>query len=73
MMMEVRNGKGSLTRLIAGIVLIVASLLTVFHDVRWCVVSLAVGLTHVISATTGFCVMEMFLSKVFGFEIKGKD
>ena len=73
MIMEVRNGKGSLTRLIAGIVLIVASLLTMFHDIRWCMVSFVVGLTHVLSATIGFCIMEKFLSKVLGLEVKGKD
>jgi hypothetical protein len=73
MKMEVRNGRHSLTRLIAGIVLVVASLLTVLHSPYWVILTGLVGLTHLTSATMGFCPMEKILHHVFRLPVHGGD
>ena len=71
--MEVRNGKNSLTRFIAGIVLIVASVLTLLHSPYWALLTGLIGLTHISSATIGFCPLEKFLHHVLGLSVKGTD
>lgn len=73
MKFEVRNGRYSLTRLIAGFVLVGASLLAVIHHPLWAIVSGFIGLFHLTSAALGFCPMEKFLHHVFGFPVKGLD
>lgn len=65
--MYVENGKGSLIRLIGGLFIIISVVLgfTVseyfFYFTGW------VGLMLVVSATTGFCPMELIL-KAIGVE-----
>ena len=73
MRMEVRNGRNSLTRFIAGIVLIVASVLTLVHSYYWGLLAGFIGLTHITSATIGFCPMEKLLHNVFRFPVRGRD
>ena len=73
MRMEVRRGKNSLTRFIAGIVLIVASVLTLLHSPYWALLTGLIGLTHISSATIGFCPLEKFLHHVLGLPVKGTD
>ena len=73
MTMEVRNGKNSLTRLIAGFVLIASSLLSLFHSSYWSLLTLLVGMTHISSAVFGFCPMELFLSRVLKLPVRGSD
>lgn len=71
--MEVRNGKNSLTRLIAGIVLVVASILIFMHHLHWALLTGFVGFTHLTSAIIGFCPMEKFLHYVFRMPVQGCD
>ena len=73
MTMEVRNGRNSLTRLIAGIVLLVASLLTLIHSPYWALLSGFIGLTHISSAAFGFCPLEKILRHVFHMPVRGAD
>jgi hypothetical protein len=73
MAMEVRNGKNSLTRLIAGIVLIIVSILSLTHCIYWIALALIIGITHITSAVFGFCPMERFLHHVFRLPVKGTD
>ena len=73
MKMEVRSGKNSLTRFIAGIVLMVVSVLTLVHSCYWGLLAGFIGLTHITSATIGFCPMEKFLHYVFRLPVRGRD
>ena len=73
MRMEVRNGRNSLTRLIAGIMLITASILTLLHSSYWTLLTGLIGLTHVTSAIFGFCPTEKFLHHVIGLPVRGVD
>jgi len=71
--MEVRNGRNSLTRLLAGVVLIAASLLVLVDSRYWVLLTGFIGLTHITSATVGFCPMEKFLHNVLGLPVRGVD
>jgi|GEM_PF-5599638 len=71
--MEVRNGRNSLTRLLAGIVLIAASGMVIIHSCYWALLTGFIGLTHITSATIGFCPMEKFLHNVLGLPVRGVD
>lgn len=73
MKFEVRSGENSLTRLIAGIILILSFFLTIFHSIYWVVLSGFIGVTHITSAVFGFCPMEKILHHIFKLSIKGKD
>jgi len=71
--MEVRNGKGSLTRLIAGIVITFSSVMVIVHHPAWALLTLIIGITHISSAVYGWCPMELFLTRVCGMRVHGKD
>lgn len=71
--MEVRNGKGSLTRLIAGIILVLVSILSIVHNPHWVIGAGAIGLTHITSATIGFCPLEKLLTRLLRMPVKGYD
>lgn len=73
MKMEVRHGRNSLTRLIAGIVLVLSAILTVLYSSYWALLTGFVGLTHITSATIGFCPMERFLRHVLHMPVRGID
>lgn len=70
---ELRHGRYSLTRLIAGVVLVLSSLLALLGSPMWAVVPALVGVTHITSATLGFCPMEFLLHRIFKVPIKGCD
>ena len=59
--MYVINGKGSLVRLIAGIFVLGSSLLGFFVHEYFLFFTMFVGMMLVLSATTGFCPMELIL------------
>ena len=73
MKMEVRHGRNSLTRLIAGVVLFVAAGLTLFHSPNWAFLTGFVGITHMTSAIVGFCPLERFLRHVLHLPVRGID
>jgi uncharacterized membrane protein HdeD (DUF308 family) len=73
MKMEVRNGRNSLTRLIAGIVLVAASILALVHSPYWSLLTGFIGITHITSAAIGFCPMEKFLHHVLHLPVHGVD
>lgn len=73
MRMEVRHGKNSLTRLIAGIVILVSSVLVVLHSPYWALLTGFIGIIHIASATVGFCPMEKILHHIFHLPIRGVD
>lgn len=63
--MFIVNGKGSLTRLIAGIFVLVSVLMAHYVSPYWLFFTGFVGCMLMISALTGFCPMELIL-KAFG-------
>lgn len=73
MKMEVRNGKNSLTRLIAGIVLLISSVLALVLSPYWAILAGIIGLSHILSATIGFCPLEKTLHHVFKLPVRGAD
>ena len=73
MKMEVRHGRNSLTRLVAGIILVSASALVFLHSLYWALVTGFIGVTHVLSSTIGFCPLEKFLRHVLRLPVQGTD
>jgi hypothetical protein len=73
MKMEVRHGRNSLTRLVAGVVLVVASVLVLLHNSYWALLTGFIGLTHITSSTVGFCPLEKFLHHVLHLPVQGSD
>ncbi len=71
--MEVRHGKNSLTRLIAGIVLVFAAILTLTQSSYWAFLTLIVGVTHMTSSIFGFCPLELFLHHILRLPVRGQD
>lgn len=67
--MYVINGKGSLIRLIAGFFVLGSVLLSQFVSPYWLYFTGLVGFMLMVSATTGFCPMEIIL-KVLGVQQK---
>ncbi|MFZ5946287.1 MAG: YgaP family membrane protein [Bacillota bacterium] len=59
--MYIINGKGSLIRLIAGIFIILSVIFSQVFSHVWLYFTGFVGIMLVISATTGFCPMELIL------------
>jgi len=59
--MYVVNGKGSLVRLIAGIFVLGSALLGYFVHEYFLFFTMFVGTMLLLSATTGFCPMELIL------------
>jgi hypothetical protein len=59
--MYVVNGKGSLIRLIAGIFVLGSALLGYFVHINFLFFTMFVGTMLLLSATTGFCPMELIL------------
>ena len=68
--MYVINGKGSLVRLIAGIFVLGSALLGYFVNPNFLFFTMFVGTMLLLSATTGFCPMELILKL---FKIKEKQ
>ena len=71
--MEVRHGKNSLTRFIAGIVLVSAAVLTLTHSSYWAFLTMIVGVTHITSSIFGFCPLELFLHRILRMPVRGQD
>ena len=67
--MYIINGKGSLIRLIAGIFVLSSVLLGYFVHSGFLFFTMFVGTMLILSATTGFCPMELILKL---FKIKEK-
>ncbi len=67
--MYIINGKGSMIRLIAGLFVLGSALLGYFVHPNFLFFTMFVGLMLLLSATTGFCPMELIL-KVFKLEQK---
>ena len=59
--MFIINGKGSLIRLIAGLFVLGSVLLGQFVSINFFYFTGFVGLMLILSATTGFCPMELIL------------
>jgi hypothetical protein len=70
---EVRNGRHSLTRLIAGGVLVLLAALTLLHSPYWAVISGLIGVTHITSASLGLCPLEAFLHHVLRMPVRVID
>ncbi len=64
------NGKGSLVRLIAGIFVLGSALLGYFVHEYYLFFTMLVGTMLILSATTGFCPMELILGL---FKVKKKE
>ena len=62
--MFVVNGKGSIVRFIAGILLLSSLLLSYFVSDYWLLFSAFIGINLIISSLTGFCMMEKILLAV---------
>jgi len=67
--MYIINGKGSLIRLVAGLFIILSVIFSQVFAQAWIYFTGFVGLMLIISATTGFCPMELIL-KLFGVKEK---
>ena len=67
--MFVVNGKGSLIRLIAGIFVLTSAILGYFVSEYFLFFTMLVGAMLLLSATTGFCPMELILK---AFKVKEK-
>ena len=63
--MFIVNGKGSLIRFIAGILVVLSIVLSLTHSQNWLYFTGLIGLMLMISSLTGFCPMEVIL-KAFG-------
>lgn len=59
--MYVVNGKGSMIRLIAGIFVLGSVLLSLYVNEYFIYFTMFVGFMLILSATTGFCPMELIL------------
>ncbi len=59
--MYIVNGKGSLIRLIAGIFVLGSAVLGYFVSEYFLFFTMFVGLMLLLSATTGFCPMELIM------------
>ena len=68
--MYIINGKGSLIRLIAGIFVLGSALLGYFVHESFLFFTMFVGTMLILSATTGFCPMEMILKL---FKVQSKE
>lgn len=68
--MYIINGKGSLIRLIAGSFVLGSVLLGLFVNQNFLYFTLFVGFMLILSSTTGFCPMELFLKL---FKVKEKQ
>lgn len=68
--MYVINGKGSLIRLIAGIFVLGSALLGYFVHPYFLFFTMFVGTMLLLSATTGFCPMELILK---AFKVQEKQ
>lgn len=68
--MYVINGKGSLIRLIAGLFILSSVLLGLFVHQGFLYFTLFVGFMLTLSATTGFCPMELILK---AFKVQEKE
>ncbi|MHB1128094.1 MAG: YgaP family membrane protein [Bacillota bacterium] len=62
--MYVVNGKSSIIRLIVGLLILGSVLLSQFHHPGWLFFTGFVGAMLMISATTGFCPMEIILKSL---------
>lgn len=63
--MYASNGKGSLIRLVSGLLIIVSVLLTKLHSPYWHILTGLVGIFLIVSALTGFC-MGAIIFRKFG-------
>ena len=68
--MYVINGKGSMVRLIAGIFVLGSALLGYFVHQNYLFFTMFVGTMLILSATTGFCPMELILK---AFKVTEKE
>lgn len=68
--MYVVNGKGSMIRLIAGLFVLLSALLGYFVADAFLFFTMFVGTMLLLSATTGFCPMELILK---AFKVKVKE
>ena len=68
--MYIINGKGSMIRLIAGIFVLGSALLGLLVNENFLYFTMFVGLMLLLSATTGFCPMELILK---AFKVKEKQ
>ncbi len=62
--MHVVNGKGNIIRIIAGLFILLSVALGAFVSLYWLLFTAFVGINLIISATTGFCLMEKILVKL---------
>lgn len=62
--MYASSGKGSLVRLIAGLLVIISVLLSRLHSPNWLFLTGLVGVFLTISALTGFCMGAIILRKL---------
>lgn len=62
--MYVVNGKGNIIRFIAGLFILISVALGAFLSPYWLLFTVFVGINLIISATTGFCLMEKILIKL---------
>ncbi len=67
--MYVVNGKGSMIRLIAGLFVLGSAILGYFVNDNFLFFTMFVGAMLLLSATTGFCPMELILK---AFKVKEK-
>jgi hypothetical protein len=67
--MYVINGKGSMIRLVAGVFVLGSAVLGYFVHEYFLFFTMFVGLMLLLSATTGFCPMELIL-KLFKVKVK---
>ncbi len=68
--MYVINGKGSMIRLLAGLFILGSVLLGMYVHENFFFFTLFVGTMLILSATTGFCPMELILK---AFKLKEKQ
>ncbi|HJV46802.1 MAG TPA: DUF2892 domain-containing protein [Bacillota bacterium] len=62
--MYVINGKGNLIRLLAGVFILLSVLLGYYISPYWFLFTIFVGINLIISAITGFCLLERILAKL---------
>lgn len=62
--MYASNGKGSLIRLLSGLLVIGSVLLSRFHNPNWLILTGLVGVFLTVSALTGFCMGAIIFRKL---------
>ncbi|MFZ3171798.1 MAG: DUF2892 domain-containing protein [Carboxydocellales bacterium] len=62
--MYASNGKGSLVRLLAGLLIIVSIFLTKLVSPYWHILTGLVGVFLIVSSLTGFCLVAIILRKL---------